>query len=102
MIAGHCGVPGIGWIARLKMGCEAVCQQWPAGRYEKAIGVETRIAPLRLSPPSIARCITSGNTISLIKGLRLQPAQTATIIDELKGESGSLSSVLDVIRGVAS
>ncbi|MFS0824944.1 methyl-accepting chemotaxis protein [Pseudomonas phoenicis] len=42
-----------------------------------------------------------GNTIDLIKGLEVQAAQTATIIDELKGESDSISSVLDVIRGVA-
>ncbi|WP_313740915.1 methyl-accepting chemotaxis protein [Pseudomonas sp.] len=42
-----------------------------------------------------------GNTIGLIKGLEVQAAQTATIIDELKGESDSISSVLDVIRGVA-
>ncbi|WP_412462325.1 methyl-accepting chemotaxis protein [Pseudomonas sp. SC11] len=41
------------------------------------------------------------NTINLIKGLELQAEQTATIIQELKGESDSISSVLDVIRGVA-
>jgi len=41
------------------------------------------------------------NTISLIQGLEAQAAQTASIIMELKGESDSISSVLDVIRGVA-
>ncbi|CRL97992.1 HAMP domain-containing protein [Pseudomonas simiae] len=41
------------------------------------------------------------NTISLIKGLEVQAEQTSRIIEELKGESYSISSVLDVIRGVA-
>ncbi|WP_295473335.1 methyl-accepting chemotaxis protein [uncultured Pseudomonas sp.] len=41
------------------------------------------------------------NTISLIQGLEVQAEQTARIIHELKGESDSISSVLDVIRGVA-
>jgi methyl-accepting chemotaxis protein len=41
------------------------------------------------------------NTISLIKGLETQAEQTSRIIEELKGESYSISSVLDVIRGVA-
>ncbi|RMO06111.1 Methyl-accepting chemotaxis protein [Pseudomonas coronafaciens pv. zizaniae] len=41
------------------------------------------------------------NTISLIQGLSLQAQQTSQIIGELKGESNSISSVLDVIRGVA-
>ncbi|MEE4622369.1 methyl-accepting chemotaxis protein [Pseudomonas alliivorans] len=41
------------------------------------------------------------NTISLIKGLEVQAEQTSLIIEELKGESYSISSVLDVIRGVA-
>ncbi|WP_179149380.1 MULTISPECIES: methyl-accepting chemotaxis protein [Pseudomonas] len=41
------------------------------------------------------------NTISLIQGLSLQAEQTSQIISELKGESNSISSVLDVIRGVA-
>lgn len=41
------------------------------------------------------------NTISLIKGLEVQAEQTSQIIEELKGESYSISSVLDVIRGVA-
>lgn len=40
-------------------------------------------------------------TISLIKGLEVQAHETSLIIDELKGESDSISSVLDVIRGVA-
>ncbi|WP_423812583.1 methyl-accepting chemotaxis protein, partial [Pseudomonas viridiflava] len=41
------------------------------------------------------------NTISLIQGLEVQAEQTSRIIGELKGESDSISSVLDVIRGVA-
>ncbi len=41
------------------------------------------------------------NTISLIQGLSLQAEQTSQIIGELKGESNAISSVLDVIRGVA-
>lgn len=41
------------------------------------------------------------NTISLIKRLEVQAEQTSRIIEELKGESYSISSVLDVIRGVA-
>lgn len=41
------------------------------------------------------------NTISLIKGLEVQAEQTSRIIEDLKGESYSISSVLDVIRGVA-
>ncbi len=41
------------------------------------------------------------NTISLIKGLEVQAEQTSRIIEEFKGESYSISSVLDVIRGVA-
>ncbi|OAJ49143.1 methyl-accepting chemotaxis protein [Pseudomonas marginalis] len=41
------------------------------------------------------------NTIGLIKMLEVQAEQTAKIIHELKGESDSISSVLDVIRGVA-
>lgn len=41
------------------------------------------------------------NTISLIKGLEVQAEQTSRIIEELKGESYSISTVLDVIRGVA-
>lgn len=41
------------------------------------------------------------NTINLIKGLEVQAKQTSMIIDELKGESDSISSVIDVIRGVA-
>ncbi|WP_240995877.1 methyl-accepting chemotaxis protein, partial [Pseudomonas viridiflava] len=40
-------------------------------------------------------------TISLIQGLEVQAEQTSRIIGELKGESDSISSVLDVIRGVA-
>jgi methyl-accepting chemotaxis protein len=40
-------------------------------------------------------------TIGLIKGLEMQAHETSLIIDELKGESDSISSVLDVIRGVA-
>nr|WP_231422984.1 methyl-accepting chemotaxis protein [Pseudomonas sp. Leaf59] len=41
------------------------------------------------------------NTISLIQGLEVQAEQTSKIINELKLESDSISSVLDVIRGVA-
>ncbi|POP74702.1 methyl-accepting chemotaxis protein [Pseudomonas syringae] len=41
------------------------------------------------------------NTIGLIQGLSVQAEETSRIIDELKGESNSISSVLDVIRGVA-
>ncbi|WP_423814861.1 methyl-accepting chemotaxis protein [Pseudomonas viridiflava] len=41
------------------------------------------------------------NTISLIQGLEVQAEQTSRIIGELKGESDSISSALDVIRGVA-
>ncbi|SDT01697.1 methyl-accepting chemotaxis protein [Pseudomonas trivialis] len=41
------------------------------------------------------------NTISLIQGLEVQAEQTSRIINELKLESDSISSVLDVIRGVA-
>lgn len=40
-------------------------------------------------------------TIGLIKGLEVQAKETSVIIDDLKGESDSISSVLDVIRGVA-
>ncbi|WP_183131303.1 methyl-accepting chemotaxis protein [Pseudomonas savastanoi] len=41
------------------------------------------------------------NTIGLIQGLSVQAEETSRIIDELKGESNAISSVLDVIRGVA-
>ncbi|PIO95838.1 chemotaxis protein [Pseudomonas syringae] len=41
------------------------------------------------------------NTIGLIQGLSVQAEETSRIIDKLKGESNSISSVLDVIRGVA-
>ncbi|RMV99218.1 Methyl-accepting chemotaxis protein [Pseudomonas caricapapayae] len=41
------------------------------------------------------------NTIGLIQGLSVQAEETSRIIEELKGESNSISSVLDVIRGVA-
>ncbi|WP_422396059.1 methyl-accepting chemotaxis protein [Pseudomonas trivialis] len=41
------------------------------------------------------------NTVRLIQGLEVQAEQTSKIINELKLESDSISSVLDVIRGVA-
>ncbi|WQG60057.1 methyl-accepting chemotaxis protein [Pseudomonas sp. RTB3] len=41
------------------------------------------------------------NTISLIQGLEVQAEQTSKIINELKLESDSISSVLDVIRSIA-
>ncbi|KPX80696.1 Histidine kinase, HAMP region: chemotaxis sensory transducer [Pseudomonas amygdali pv. mellea] len=41
------------------------------------------------------------NTIGLIQELSVQAEETSRIIDKLKGESNSISSVLDVIRGVA-
>lgn len=41
------------------------------------------------------------NTIGLIRQVSEQADQTAQIIDDLKRESDSISSVLDVIRGIA-
>lgn len=40
-------------------------------------------------------------SVQLVQALSEQAEQTATIIDELKRESDSISSVVDVIRGVA-
>lgn len=40
-------------------------------------------------------------TIQLIKALSVQVDQTSTIIDKVKQESDSISSVLDVIRSIA-
>ncbi|QDD88647.1 methyl-accepting chemotaxis protein [Pseudomonas oryzihabitans] len=40
-------------------------------------------------------------TISLVQGLSVQAERTSAIIAELKQESDSISSVLDVIRGIA-
>ncbi|MFH7495278.1 methyl-accepting chemotaxis protein, partial [Pseudomonas syringae pv. tagetis] len=41
------------------------------------------------------------NTIGLIQGVSVQAVETSRIIEELMGESNSISGVLDGIRGVA-